>query len=212
MAGLVPAIHVFSRDAGSKGVDGRDKPGHDDEGHPRRWRIRHGAVEKTRTSTEFPPQRPQRCASTSSATTACRHARPKWGASLAKRGYHSKRDGPREMEPEIGMAAGRVEWRVSDAPVPYEEAVAAMEARAAAIRDGAAAQLVWLLEHRPLYTAGTSAQPADLLDPGGSRSTGAAAAGNTPITGRASASPMCCSIWISGDATCAAMCGGSRNG
>ncbi|HLY46560.1 MAG TPA: lipoyl(octanoyl) transferase LipB [Stellaceae bacterium] len=65
------------------------------------------------------------------------------------------------------MAAGRVEWRVSDAPVPYEEAVAAMEARAAAIRDGAAAQLVWLLEHRPLYTAGTSAQPADLLDPGG---------------------------------------------
>ena len=65
------------------------------------------------------------------------------------------------------MAAGRVEWRVSDAPVPYEEAVAAMEARAAAIRDGGAAQLVWLLEHHSLYTAGTSARAEDLLDPAG---------------------------------------------
>jgi lipoyl(octanoyl) transferase len=50
--------------------------------------------------------------------------------------------------------------------VPYEDAVAAMEARVAAIRDGGAAELVWLLEHPPLYTAGTSARPEDLLDPG----------------------------------------------
>ncbi|MEX2009810.1 MAG: lipoyl(octanoyl) transferase LipB [Dongiaceae bacterium] len=58
-----------------------------------------------------------------------------------------------------------VEWRLSDRPVPYAEAVGAMEARVAAIRAGAARELVWLLEHPPLYTAGTSAQPGDLLQP-----------------------------------------------
>jgi lipoyl(octanoyl) transferase len=58
-----------------------------------------------------------------------------------------------------------LEWEVSDQPVGYAEAVAAMEARAEAIRRGTAPELVWLLEHPPLYTAGTSADPADLLDP-----------------------------------------------
>jgi lipoyl(octanoyl) transferase len=58
-----------------------------------------------------------------------------------------------------------IEWRTAAALVPYEEAVAAMEARVAAIREGAAPELVWLLEHPPLYTAGTSARPQDLLDP-----------------------------------------------
>ncbi|MGE0152490.1 MAG: lipoyl(octanoyl) transferase LipB [Reyranellaceae bacterium] len=57
------------------------------------------------------------------------------------------------------------EWRVSDGLVPYPEAVAAMEARVAAIRAGQAPEQVWLLEHPPLYTAGTSARPADLVDP-----------------------------------------------
>lgn len=61
--------------------------------------------------------------------------------------------------------ANRVEWQVSDAPVPYLEAVAAMESRAAAIAAGEARELVWLLEHPPLYTSGTSGQPGDLLDP-----------------------------------------------
>ena len=58
-----------------------------------------------------------------------------------------------------------VEWRISDQPVPYPEAVAAMDERVAAIRAGTRAELVWLLEHPPLYTAGTSANPADLMDP-----------------------------------------------
>ncbi|MFB6450387.1 lipoyl(octanoyl) transferase LipB [Bradyrhizobium tunisiense] len=58
-----------------------------------------------------------------------------------------------------------VEWRISDAPVPYPEAVAAMEARVAAIAAGEAAELVWLLEHPPLYTSGTSGKEADLRDP-----------------------------------------------
>jgi lipoyl(octanoyl) transferase len=60
-----------------------------------------------------------------------------------------------------------VEWRVSDGPVPYEEALAFMEQRAAAIRDGAARECVWLLEHPPLFTAGTSADPAELFNPMG---------------------------------------------
>ena len=59
-----------------------------------------------------------------------------------------------------------VEWRISDAPVAYPEAVAFMEERVAAIREGRAAELVWLLEHPPLYTAGTSARPEELLDAG----------------------------------------------
>jgi lipoyl(octanoyl) transferase len=62
-------------------------------------------------------------------------------------------------------AAGAVEWRLSDGLVPYPDALAAMEARVAAIRAGAAPELAWLLEHPPLYTAGTSASPADLLAP-----------------------------------------------
>src|SRR6266702_4529451 len=60
---------------------------------------------------------------------------------------------------------GAVEWLISDAPVPYLEAVAAMEARVAAIAAGEAPELVWLLEHPPLYTSGTSGKASDLLDP-----------------------------------------------
>ena len=57
-----------------------------------------------------------------------------------------------------------IEWRVSAEPVPYEEALAFMEQRAAAIREGSARECIWLLEHPPLFTAGTSADPAELLD------------------------------------------------
>jgi lipoyl(octanoyl) transferase len=58
-----------------------------------------------------------------------------------------------------------VEWRISESPVAYPEAVAAMEARAADIAAGHAAELVWLLEHPSLYTSGTSGRNEDLLDP-----------------------------------------------
>jgi lipoyl(octanoyl) transferase len=67
------------------------------------------------------------------------------------------------LRPAAGAAAA-VEWRISDSPVPYPDAVAAMEERAAAIADGRAPELVWLLEHPPLYTSGTSGQAGDLLD------------------------------------------------
>jgi lipoyl(octanoyl) transferase len=58
-----------------------------------------------------------------------------------------------------------VDWITSDSPVDYAEAVAWMEARADAIARGDAPEAIWLLEHPPLYTAGTSARPADLKDP-----------------------------------------------
>jgi lipoyl(octanoyl) transferase len=57
-----------------------------------------------------------------------------------------------------------VEWAIAGSLVPYEAAVAEMESRAAAIARGEAAERVWLVEHPPLYTAGTSAKPGDLLD------------------------------------------------
>ena len=67
------------------------------------------------------------------------------------------------LRPTDGVPAG---WAVSAGRIGYPEAVAAMEARAAAIAEGRAGELVWLLEHPPLYTAGVSARPEDLLAPG----------------------------------------------
>ncbi len=58
-----------------------------------------------------------------------------------------------------------IEWRVSDGLTAYPEALAAMEARAVAIRAGEAGELIWLLQHPPLFTAGTSADPAELFNP-----------------------------------------------
>jgi lipoyl(octanoyl) transferase len=65
----------------------------------------------------------------------------------------------------LSSAEGGVEWRISDKPVDYLDAVTAMEARAADIADGKAGELVWLLEHPPLYTLGTSGKEGDLLAP-----------------------------------------------
>src|SRR5689334_10796539 len=62
-------------------------------------------------------------------------------------------------------AGSEVEWRISDSLVDYAEAIAVMETRVAAIAAGEAAELVWLLEHPPLYTSGTSGKSGDLLDP-----------------------------------------------
>lgn len=64
-------------------------------------------------------------------------------------------------EPDISS----IEWRVDAPPVPYPDALSDMEQRAAAIHAGEAGERVWLLEHPPLYTAGTSADVAELLDP-----------------------------------------------
>lgn len=69
------------------------------------------------------------------------------------------------QQPSVDSAA--VQWAVSRELVDYAAAVAAMEARVAAIAKGEASELVWLLEHPPLYTAGTSADQADLLDSNG---------------------------------------------
>ena len=58
-----------------------------------------------------------------------------------------------------------IEWRISDGLVPYDEALAFMEQRAAAIRAGSERECVWLLQHPPMFTAGTSADPAELSNP-----------------------------------------------
>jgi lipoyl(octanoyl) transferase len=63
--------------------------------------------------------------------------------------------------------SGEFEWRVSEGLVPYRDALAEMEERVAAVRAGDASELIWLLEHPPLFTAGTSADPAELFNPMG---------------------------------------------
>lgn len=69
------------------------------------------------------------------------------------------------MAPPLAPARGTVEWLRSGAPVPYPDSVAAMDARVRAIASGDAPECVWLLEHPPIYTAGTSAPDEELLDP-----------------------------------------------
>jgi lipoyl(octanoyl) transferase len=67
----------------------------------------------------------------------------------------------------VDRPIGDIEWRTSEALVPYEEALAFMEQRVADIRAGQAQECVWLLEHPPLFTAGTSADPSELFNPQG---------------------------------------------
>jgi lipoyl(octanoyl) transferase len=69
------------------------------------------------------------------------------------------------MKSSLACSAETLEWRQDRAPVPYRSALAEQEARNAAIAAGAASELIWLLEHPPVYTAGTSAAAAELLDP-----------------------------------------------
>jgi lipoyl(octanoyl) transferase len=69
------------------------------------------------------------------------------------------------MPDAASIAHATPQWAVADGLTPYPDALAAMQARVAAIRDGTADELVWLVEHPPLYTAGTSAKPEELTDP-----------------------------------------------
>lgn len=68
------------------------------------------------------------------------------------------------MDTAVKTPARAVEWRISQEPVPYPVALAEMEARAAAIAEGTAGEQIWLLEHPPIYTAGTSARDEDLIE------------------------------------------------
>ncbi len=100
-----------------------------------------------------------------------------WDHSKGGRGSRRRGIGSKQGEPLVNarddLGAGLrprpgsppVEWAISEGLVPYEAAVAAMEARAAAIAAGEARERVWLLEHPPLYTAGTSARDEDLVEP-----------------------------------------------
>ena len=66
---------------------------------------------------------------------------------------------------ELAVTAPPLEWHIAPGLLPYPDALAAMQTRVAAIRAGTVSEMVWLVEHPPLYTAGTSADPADLQDP-----------------------------------------------
>jgi lipoyl(octanoyl) transferase len=69
------------------------------------------------------------------------------------------------MHDRASITSNTLEWRISDGLTPYPDALALMRDRVAAIRAGTANELVWLVEHPPLYTAGTSAKPEELTDP-----------------------------------------------
>jgi len=83
---------------------------------------------------------------------------------LAKRNLLA-RVGPDRHLRSAMEAIGDIDWRVSPGLTPYAAALEAMEQRAAAVRSGSGRELVWLLEHPPLFTAGTSADPAELSNP-----------------------------------------------
>jgi lipoyl(octanoyl) transferase len=70
------------------------------------------------------------------------------------------------MSAERQTRQQEIDWALSHGPVPYDAALAAMQGRVRDIGDGSARELIWLLEHPPLYTAGTSTKADDLLDPG----------------------------------------------
>src|ERR1700724_4882095 len=76
--------------------------------------------------------------------------------------WHMPQEKPAPLMPSSDAAPG--EWRISDGLVPYADAMAFMDTRVARISAGAAPELIWLLEHPPLYTGGTSARAPDLLD------------------------------------------------
>ena len=87
---------------------------------------------------------------------------------ISKSRYDNQADEPMNApaRPFTKSAPGTINWRISDTPVDYRVAVDQMEDRVAAIYSGSASEQIWLLEHPPVYTAGTSARDQDLLKPG----------------------------------------------
>lgn len=152
-----------------------------------------GAAEKTRTSTGVTPQRPQRCASTNSATAAEEWAGKASRVDVANRPYSDKSnrthlskyfqplaqvflpcktDGMSTQSQNRNTLASdalynpslKTRWTVLEGLSDYENTTADMEKAAEAIRQGNQAEQVWLVEHPPLYTGGTRAQDTDLLE------------------------------------------------
>ncbi|GAM05588.1 hypothetical protein MBENS4_2586 [Novosphingobium sp. MBES04] len=111
----------------------------------------------------------------------------------------------------IQTLPGDIELRISGEPVPYREALAEMTERNAAIAAGEARELIWFLEHPPVYTAGTSAAVSDLLDPR-FEVVEAGRGGRYTYHARASAWSMSCSICASARAMRAALSTRSKAG
>ncbi len=127
-----------------------------------RPRTEFGAVEKTRTSTGSPPLAPQ-----ASASTVPPRPHVHGGRGVLNKGPAANQGSRDALSGVISAlkAAGPVKWEMAASPVAYPVAVARMEREAEAIAKGQAPERVWLLEHPPLYTAGTSASPRDLVTP-----------------------------------------------
>ena len=102
--------------------------------------------------------------------------------------------------------------RLSTKPVSYPEAVAEMEAHIDAMRAGECGELLWFLEHPPLYTAGTGAQESDLLSPQNFLSSNPVAVGSLHITGLDSALSMSCLTSIRGGVTSANLLSSYKTG
>jgi lipoyl(octanoyl) transferase len=96
--------------------------------------------------------------------TSPENATGEWDASKSSRYGYEVVNTRNDLMAGLVPGSALVEWRISMGLVAYETALAVMDARAGAIADGTAAELVWLLEHPPLYTAGTSAKPAELIE------------------------------------------------
>jgi lipoyl(octanoyl) transferase len=111
------------------------------------------------------PQRPQRCASTNSATTARTKSALHFDNYHIANGFNRNKSIMTKTQKYSLFSEQTVEWLVSTGLTPYLEAVNFMERRVESIIKGEARELVWLVEHPPLYTAGTSAQAKDLITP-----------------------------------------------
>ena len=121
--------------------------------------MENGAAEKTRTSTGFTPQRPQRCASTRSATAANYKI-----ISPITKGYVLCKINNifNVLKKGITKLFESVDWKISKNLISYDFAISEMEKRVLEIKQNSAKELVWLLEHQPIYTGGTSAKKEDL--------------------------------------------------
>ena len=122
-----------------------------------------GAVEKTRTSTGLPPQRPQRCASTNSATTASSHSRVlKEITNLnteSKITFHLFSFSVKKE----GMNPLHIQTRYTPEPIPYEAGLVWMQTWHQHMVEGTAEPLLWFLQHTPVYTLGSSGSRHDIL-------------------------------------------------
>src|SRR3546814_4567791 len=121
------------------------------------------------------------------------------------RGFHRSIYRPKAVHRGLIPPMPDVDWIVEPGLIDYAEAVARMESHAEAIRTAGANERIWLVEHPPVYTAGTSAKPSDLVDPGRFPVFRSGRGGQYTYHGRDSGWAISCFIWTRGGGTCATL-------